>query len=56
MEFPEKLVDFGYCKTCKFKDEEDYVDPCHECLNSPTNLHSIKPIHYVKKEVKNKKN
>lgn len=55
MEFPEKIVDFRYCDSCKFKDVADYEDPCNECLNNPTNLHSVKPINYKKKEVKTKK-
>ena len=39
MEFPEKIVDFTYCESCKFKKTNDYENPCHVCLNSPTNLH-----------------
>ena len=33
-----------YCKTCKHKDLKDSDDPCAECLDTPTNLHSHKPI------------
>ena len=47
MEYEYKEVDFAtYCKTCKFKDVKDVLDPCNECLGSPTNLHSGKPINY----------
>lgn len=45
-----KFVDFElYCKTCKYKDicdETKGEEPCNECLTSPTNLESEKPIKY----------
>ena len=50
MEYIEKIVDFEYCKTCEHKDTKDYLDPCHTCLNNPTNTHSKKPINYKEKE------
>lgn len=46
MEIVDKIVDFTYCKTCKHKDEKDYLDPCHECLNNPTNVNSQRPVNY----------
>lgn len=59
MEIIDKIVDFTYCKTCEFRDNENYLDPCHDCLNEPTNVNSVRPINYmedskkVQEEVKN---
>lgn len=56
MEIIQKIVEFDkYCKTCEHKDLKDYLDPCHECLNNPTNTYSRKPVNYKKKESKKKK-
>ena len=56
MEYIDKIVDFEkYCKDCEYKDTEDYKDPCHECLNNPSNEHSHKPINFKKKEKKSNK-
>lgn len=53
MEIIEKIVDFGkYCPKCEYYISEDYKDPCHECLNNSTNVHSQKPINFKEKEVK----
>lgn len=53
MEIIEKIVDFGkYCPKCEYYISEDYKDPCHECLNNPTNVYSQKPINFKEKEVK----
>lgn len=48
MEIIDKIVDFTMCKTCKYEDTADYLDPCHECLNNPTNVNSRRPINYMK--------
>lgn len=51
MEIKDKIVDFEqYCETCKYKDLEDYKDPCNECLNNPVNTNSHKPVNYKEKE------
>ena len=45
----EKIVDFDkYCPTCKHKEVKDKEgeEPCEECLSSPTNLDSHKPVKY----------
>lgn len=55
MEIREKIVEFNkYCKTCEHKDIRDDLgqDPCHECLNNPTNTNSRKPVNYKSKEEK----
>ena len=51
MENEYKIVDFKkYCETCKHKDVKEVKDPCNECLDTPENLHSHKPINYEEKE------
>ena len=56
MEIIEKIVEFDkYCKTCEHNNSKEYLDPCHECLNNPTNTNSKKPVNYKKKETKKKK-
>ena len=39
-----------YCKSCKYKNLKEDEDPCHDCLNEPSNLYSHKPVNYVEKE------
>ena len=39
-----------YCKTCKHEKTKESEDPCHNCLNSPSNVHSHKPINWEEKE------
>lgn len=51
MEIVEKIVEFDkYCKTCKWKDTDDNLDPCNECLANPVNENSKKPVNYEEKE------
>ncbi len=38
-----------YCETCKHEKTANDEEPCNECLENPTNLHSHKPINYEKK-------
>ena len=33
-----------YCEKCKHKDLKEAQNPCHECLSTPTNLYSHKPV------------
>lgn len=44
-------VDFmKYCKTCKHKDKKGDEQPCSNCLEVRTNLHSQKPILWEEKK------
>lgn len=53
MEYRDKFVDFGkYCKTCEYRDLDEWLDPCNECLDNPVNEHSKKPINYEEDEKK----
>jgi hypothetical protein len=37
---------YMYCNTCKFEQLKEYEDPCHDCLNTPANINSHKPVNY----------
>lgn len=52
MEGDYKIIEFDkYCPTCENKDKPDSEDPCDECLDTPVNVDSRKPINYKKKEI-----
>lgn len=35
-----------YCSRCIHCEQEEFDDPCHECLNTPANECSHKPIYF----------
>lgn len=46
----DKEVYFNqYCSTCKHKNLSEDKDPCHECLNTPSNEDSHKPVNWEEK-------
>lgn len=56
MEIKNKIVRFDkYCPKCEHYDLDEGKDPCNECLYSPANQNSQKPINFKEKEVKEKK-
>lgn len=41
-------VDFEkYCKTCRYKDINEWEDPCNECLEHGMNIQSSKPTEWI---------
>lgn len=41
------IVDFAaYCPKCKHYKLAEYKDPCNECLSTPVNDNSTKPINW----------
>ena len=42
----QKIVDFEWCKKCEHYNVVDWDDPCDECLNSPTNEDSHRPVYF----------
>ena len=49
----EKIVEFIiYCPKCEFKDTVETEEPCNECLTSPVNIDSQKPVNFKEKGVK----
>ncbi len=56
MENVDKVVEFErYCYKCKYYGLDEFREPCHECLNNPTNTNSRKPINFKEVETKDKK-
>ena len=48
----DKEVYFGlYCNQCQYYDTPESEDPCDECLTSPSNVYSHKPINFKEKKV-----
>lgn len=39
-----------YCESCKHKELKDWKDPCNECLETPVNYQSHKPVKWEEKE------
>lgn len=50
MEKTMKIVDFTYCKSCKFYDTKEWEDPCNKCLCCSVNENSEKPLYYEEKK------
>lgn len=47
----QQLVEYDkYCPKCKDKNTKEADEPCRECLNTPTNTWSHKPINFKEKE------
>lgn len=53
MEIIDRIVEFNkYCDTCKYAKTEEKDEPCFECLASPTNVYTNKPVKYVEDKQK----
>lgn len=47
METETKFVDFNvYCPQCKNSQLTESEEPCNECLTSPVNTDSHKPVNF----------
>lgn len=50
MQTETKIVDFEkYCKLCKNQTVAEIEDPCNECLTTPVNIDSHKPVMFEDK-------
>ena len=50
MQTETKIVSFEqFCKLCKYIDIAETEDPCNECLTTPANIDSHKPINFKEK-------
>ena len=50
MQTETKIVEFFiYCKQCKNQSVDETEDPCNECLTTPVNINSHKPVNFEKK-------
>lgn len=45
-----KEVDFTYCRKCRHWIKPEDEEPCHECLGTPMNAYSRKPVRYEEDE------
>lgn len=46
----DKEVYFNqYCKVCSYEKLSEDLDPCDECLNTPVNEDSHKPVYFEEK-------
>ena len=47
----DKIVEFyGWCSTCKHKDESPYEDPCWTCIGAPARQDSRRPEKWEAKD------
>ncbi len=42
----KKIVDFTYCKQCKYAKLKDTQDPCNYCMTQNYNENSEYPVNY----------
>ena len=57
MEIRDLFVDFeSYCKICKHHDKAGTEDPCNECISTPVNQNSTKPVFWKEMEQDDREN
>lgn len=45
MEIINKIVQFDeYCPKCIYRDYDEATNPCYECLQQPSNVHTKEPV------------
>lgn len=49
-ESTKEVLYYKYCGICKFKDVKADEDPCNECLATPYNTYSHKPVNFKKQD------
>lgn len=43
----EHIVEFNdYCNKCKYRDYDEMMSPCFECLEDPTNTYTNRPTKF----------
>lgn len=47
MDNNQKIVDFTYCRKCKYWSRQESGNPCYYCLSIPVNSNSHKPVYFV---------
>lgn len=51
MELIEHFCDFEkYCNKCVHKEKKEIDSPCDECLDTPVNEYTDRPVHFSKIE------
>lgn len=51
----QHIVNFEWCKTCKFGKQDEEEHPCYLCLDEPVKEDGRKPVYYVEEKNTNKK-
>ena len=51
-----KIVSFEVCQKCIHWEQDEFDDPCHECLHNSTNYASQKPLYFEENPERKKKN
>ena len=39
-----------WCEQCKYSDRDEIKDPCNDCLATPANTDSEKPLYFEEKK------
>lgn len=47
---PKEVYFYLYCDKCKHRNVTESDEPCHDCLNEPSNIDSHRPVKYEPKE------
>ena len=50
-----KIVYFSKCKKCIHFEQDEFDDPCYECLQNATNYASHTPLYFEEDPTKKKK-
>ena len=45
-----KIVNFEWCKMCKYEKDSECGDHCWGCMGEPANEDSTKPVNWEEKE------
>lgn len=45
-----KIVDFSKCLQCKYRDLQEFKEPCCDCLQHCYRMFSKTPVHFIKRE------
>lgn len=48
----QHIVDFSKCKKCIHKEQDEFDDPCYECLQNATNYATRDPLYFEKDPTK----
>lgn len=56
MEIINKIVQFDeYCPKCIYRDYDEAENPCYDCLQQPSNVHTTQPVFFKEGKARIKK-
>jgi len=50
----KKIVNFAFCRTCKYRFKKESDEPCCDCLELAVNDDSVRPVYYKENKKKSK--